>query len=528
VRRLAAIGLVLLLCGAALALGANGEDAPKGTTYELVFDNAFGLTEGGDFKVAGVRAGQTKEFTLVGQARPRAVVKVEVTEPGLADLREDALCEIRPQSLIGEYFVDCQPGTGERLPDGGRLPVDQTRSTIPADLVNSVLRRPYRERLRLIIAELGAGLAGRSDDLNEAIRRAHPGLRETSETLKILGRQTDTIEAFISDADAVIGQLERRKTDVSRFVREAGQTAEIAASRRGRLAATFRRLPGFLNELEPYMGRLGDLAQAQRPVLRNLEVASDDLDKFLTRLPPFAEEATPAFEALGDASVVGRRAVRESRQEIAELRRLAEDAPEMAKPLRQFLQTIDDRKRAVEPDGRAAATDPPAGDKTHISGGGGGFTGMEAIWNYFYWQTLTTNALDDLGHVLRLSVLVSPCGSYTTNPSEELLESCNQFLGPTQPGVTTPDPTDTGTAAAASRDAGVAGERSGPRQQAPGGAPSVQDLLEGMLPSAPPSGAPQLPDTRVPTPDAPAPDSSTPDSGPGASADGLLDFLLGP
>ena len=48
-----------------------------------------------------------------------------------------------------------------------RIPVGQTSSTIPIDLVNSVLRRPYRERLRLIVNELGTGLAGRPDDLQQ-------------------------------------------------------------------------------------------------------------------------------------------------------------------------------------------------------------------------------------------------------------------------------------------------------------------------------------------------------------------------
>jgi virulence factor Mce-like protein len=450
VRRAGAIVAVLAVVGAALALGATSGDDSKGTTYEIVFDNAFGLTEGGDFKIAGVRAGNTSSFEVVGQERPLAVVKAEVTEPGFSDLREDARCEIRPQSLIGEYYVDCQPGASERkLPDGGRVPVEQTSSTIPADLVNSILRRPYRERFRLIIGELGAGLAGRPEDLSEALRRAHPGLRETSETLEILGRQTDTIERFIVDADRVIGELEARKEDVTRFVREAGTTAEISASRRTELAETFRRLPAFLAELEPYMGRLGELTRAQQPVLRDLQAASGELDTFLTRLEPFSSEGVPALAALGDASLVGRRAVRKSREEVRELRRLGQDAPGLAKPLRQFLQTIDDRARAVEPDPRAAATDPPAGDKTHISGRGGGFTGMEALWNYFYWQTLTTNALDDVGHVLRLSVIVNECGSYQTNPSPAQLEKCNGFLGPTQPGVTTPDPTETAAPASA-------------------------------------------------------------------------------
>jgi virulence factor Mce-like protein len=441
-RVLSVLALMLVVVAAALALGGKEDDGGE-KTYELLFDNAFGLTEGGDFKVAGVRAGQTSRFKVrLVDGRPLAVVTAEVTEPGLADLRRDARCEIRPQSLIGEYFVDCQPGAGERLPDGGRLPVERTSSTIAIDLVNDILRRPYRERLRLIVGELGAGLAGRPGDLSAVLRRAHPALRETSETLRILGRQTGTIEKFIGDAQTVISALENRKEDVSRFVREAGRTAQISASRREELGETFERLPAFLGELEPYMGRLADLTQAQTPVLRDLQSASDELETFLTRLRPFAAEGRPAFNALGEASVVGRRAVRKTDEELRELRRLAKDAPGFAKPLRQFLETIDDRRRAAEPDRRAAATGPPRGDKTHTTSSRAGFTGMEAIWNYFYWQALSTNPLDDVGHVLRLSIVVNACSSYQVKPSQGLLDQCNQFLGPTQPGVTTPDPTE--------------------------------------------------------------------------------------
>jgi virulence factor Mce-like protein len=449
-RRVIAALTVLLLVGvAALALGAKSEDDGGSKTYNLLFDNAFGLTTGGDFKVAGVRAGKTTSFKVTKvDGRPLAEVAAEVTEPGLADLREDAHCDIRPQSLIGEYFVDCQPGTSDkRIPDGGRLPVSQTSSTIAIDLVNDIMRLPYRERLRLIVGELGAGLAGRPGDLSAVLRRAHPALRETSQTLRILGRQTHTIERFIGDAHTVIAALENRKQDVVRFVHEAGRTAEISASRRADLGETFHRLPAFLTELEPYMNRLSDLTEAQTPVLRNLQSASGELDTFLTRLRPFANEGTPAFKALGDMSVVGRRAVQKTTAEVKELRRLAKDAPGFAKPLRQFLQTIDDRARAVEPDKRAAATGPPAGDKTHTTSSRDGFTGMEAIWNYFFWQTLTTNPLDDIGHVLRLSIVINPCSTYQVKPSKQTLDQCNQFMGPTQPGVTTPDPTRTSAAA---------------------------------------------------------------------------------
>jgi virulence factor Mce-like protein len=480
---LALVVMALGLAAAALALDATAEDGSQGKRYEIVLDNAFGLSEGGDFRIAGVRAGTTGEVRVIRGRRPLALVEAEVTETGFADLREDARCEIKPQSFIGEYFVDCQPGTSdERLPDGGRVPVDQTSSAIPLDLVNGILRMPYRQRLRIIIGELGAGLAGRPEDLNEVLRRAHPGLRETTETLRILGRQTRTIERFVVDADNVVAALARRRRDVSRFVQGAGETAAIAASRREQLAETFERLPAFLGELDPYMLRLGELADAQVPLLRDLRAGSDELDTFLTRLPPFAEAGQPALEALGEASRVGRRAVRATAQELEELRRLASEAPGLAKPLRQFLQSIDDRDRAVEPDPRAAATDPPAPDKTHISGRGG-FTGMEAIWNYFFWQALTTNALDDIGHVLRVGISVAPgsCSDYFFTRGEEreeqeIFDECNQWLGPYQPGINAPDPTERARTAAraarvAARSAPAARPASSIRFRRAGGGP---------------------------------------------------------
>ncbi len=446
-RRLAAAGMLLGACLLAFVLaGADTSTTPKGLKFKIKFNNAFGLAEGGDLKIAGVRAGKTAKFDITKGPRPKAVVDAEITLPGMADLRADATCEIRPQSFIGEYYVDCKPGNSKkRLKSGATIDTAHTTSTIPADLVADILRMPYRQRLRLIIAELGAGLAGRPQDLSDALRRAHPGLRETTKTLRILGAQTATIERFIGDSDTVLAALAHRKTEVSRFVHEARNTAEITATRRNELARTFNRLPAFLSELRPYMARLGDLTEAQTPLLRDLRGASGDLDTFLRRLGPFSAAARPALLRLGRASAVGSRAVRLTSKDVTELRRLARITPALAKPLRQLLTSLDDRKRAVEPDARASATGPPAGDPTHIpSGSKGGFTGMEALWDYFYWQALSTNPLDSSGHVLRLTALVNQCSPYQVKRTgqEALFDSCNQWLGPYQPGINAPDPTE--------------------------------------------------------------------------------------
>jgi ABC-type transporter Mla subunit MlaD len=515
---------VLAAALAAVVLGTGAGGGGEGTRYRILFDNAFGVVEGADFKVKGVRAGEVVRFDLSKGFPPKALVEVEVAEPGLASFRADARCEIRPQSLIGEYFVDCDPGKSDQPLPEDTVQVDHTAGTIPLDLVNNILRQPQRERLPLIVNALGAGLAGRPQDLQEALRRAHPGLRETEQTLEILGRQQDIIERFVRDSDVVVDELNARRRDVVRFVREAGETAEVSASRREDIARTFDRLPTFLGELEPTMERLGELADAQLPVLRNVRRAAPDLDETFRRLAPFSRASRPALLSLGDLSRTASAALDESDEEIDELRELSENAPGFAKPLRQFLQTIDDRERSIEPDPRAANSAPPPPDKT-ANAEGKGFTGMEAIWNYAFWQTLALNPYDQVGHLLRFTGTVNDCSPYQAKPSPEQLEKCTSWLGPYQPGITAPDPTTGAAPAARERRASVRRTRAPERRERiTGGEPEARPLPGRPDPSRPrlvlPQGIQELLD-RLGAP-------SLPDTRPGGSSDRLLDYLLGP
>ena len=536
-RRLASIALVIA-AGAAALLFTGASDSDKALkTYEIEFDNAFGLVEGGDLKIGGVKAGQTTAFRLTEADPKRVLVKIEVTEPGFDSLREDAECDVRQQSLIGEYFVDCDLGSADAkpLPDGGIVPVKNTTSTIPPDLITNIQRRPYRERFRLIISELGTGLAGRPEELNEVIRRAHPGLRETSETFNILARHNRIIRDFIANADRVSQAVEPNKENVARWAREAADTASIQASRSEELSRYWNRLPVFLREFEPTMAQLGRTADRQIPTLRRLHEAAPELTAFLTELEPFARSSRGSITALGKASVKGREALRESKQEIAELRALSVNAPKLGKPLRQFLQTLDDRNRFTTPDPQAKEAAPPAPDKTAWKDGQG-FTGMEALWNYVYFQTLGINALDDLGHLLRITAFAGDkCAPYSVNPTKELIRDCSSYLGPYQPGVDgQPDPTRNGAAAAALRDRArpqTRAERKRPRGQGDPAAPpdpgkpdpsqprivlpdQIQQLLDRLGSDLPPIETPRVPGLgREPGP---------------REAERLLDFLLAP
>jgi virulence factor Mce-like protein len=438
-KRLLVIALLLLpVVAVTVATASAGSDDPQGDQYTVELDNAFGIVEGADVKVAGVRAGRVTGMRVDPRSK-RALIDFRVDKAGFGSLRTNAFCETRPQSLIGEYFLDCRPGTAaERLKPGATIPVEQTASTIPIDLINNIMRRPYRERLGILLTELGAGVGGRAGDIQETLRRAVPALRETDRVLAILAEQNQELANLTRDADAVIGDLADNRKDVGRFVTETRQTAAASAERRAEIAASLQRLPTFLRELEPTMAQLGEAADAQSPALADLNQSAGQLATLLEQLPEFADSSRTTFKSLSELSEDGRPALRAAKPTIAELSKASEKMPELGNNLAIVLEHLHDRDFAVEKDPR--------------SPGGKGYTGFEALLQYVFDQTLGINIFDANGYMLKINLFHSKCSAFQNPDSlkEEMKKDpsfyadCAAILGPNQPGITTPDPTRTG------------------------------------------------------------------------------------
>jgi hypothetical protein len=107
--------------------------------------------------------------------------------------------------------IEDGPGKGQYL-----LPVTNTQQTVDIDLIGDVMRQPERERLSLILNELGTGLAGRGRDLNEVIRRADPALQQTDRVLRILARQNRVLNELAVNSDTVLPLARERDTSPTR------------------------------------------------------------------------------------------------------------------------------------------------------------------------------------------------------------------------------------------------------------------------------------------------------------------------
>jgi ABC-type transporter Mla subunit MlaD len=399
-RVLAALAVAGLLAGTFVAAGAG---SAGGYQVRAIFDSAAFIVKGEDVKIAGVRVGSIDSLSVT--AENQAAVVLNITEPGYQDFRKDASCRIRPQSLIGEQFVECTPtqqrGVGDPLPpelpkiedgegEGQRLlPVEQTGTSVALDLIGDVNRLPVRQRLSLIINELGVGLAGRGKDLNEVIRRAAPALQETNKVLNLVADQNKVLEQLAVDSDEIMQPLAREREHITRFAEQSSKVAAATVARQAALEENFQKLPVFLEELTPTMRRLGAFADQGIPVAADLRLGAAQINELIQRTGPFSEAATPALTRLGAVGKPGIPALRASLPIVKDLHAFGKQLRPVARDLAQLLTSFDRND------------------------------GIERLMDYIYFQVQAINGFDTFGHFLRAGLIVNTCSTYATIPSSE-------------------------------------------------------------------------------------------------------------
>jgi ABC-type transporter Mla subunit MlaD len=399
-RVLAALVVTAGLVAAGVAMGAGGGG---GYQVRAIFDSAAFIVKGEDVKVAGVRVGRIDSLSVTPDNKAAVVLDIQL--PGYQDFRRDATCRIRPQSLIGEQFVECAPtqprGVGEPLPpalprieDGegeGQhlLPVSQTGTSVALDLIGDINRLPVRQRLTLILNELGVALAGRGEDLNDVIRRAAPALQETDKVLNLLAEQNQVLERLAVDSDRILDPLARERTHITSFAKHASTVAGATVERQEALAEDFRKLPTFLGELRPTMRRLGAFADEATPVASDLRIGARAINELIERTGPFSDAATPALTRLGAVGKPGIPALRASLPIVKDLRAFAVQLRPVARDLAETLTSF----RRNE--------------------------GIRRLMDYIYFQVQAINGFDTVGHFLRAGLVVNTCSTYATQSAPE-------------------------------------------------------------------------------------------------------------
>jgi ABC-type transporter Mla subunit MlaD len=384
-----AIALAVTFAAVLVALGAGGGGGARGYRVDAIFDSADFLVPGQDVKVAGAVVGQVTGVHLTPDHHARIEMQIE---NGFAPFRSDASCTIRPESLIGEKFVDCAPGTPRGRPLTVRgdaaptVPLANDHSPVDLDLVLSALRLPYRQRLGLLLDELGTGLAGRPDALNAAIRRANPAIQRANDVLAILDRDRATLGRLIDASDIVVAQLAKHRGEVASFIGRANTVAGAVADRRGDLGLAIHRLPPLLDQLQPSANELAAFTTEARPVVHDLRVAAGPVRLLLGDLGPLTSAARPTLLKLNELSVTGRHALQATDPVAKKLLPVARLLPETAVLTRQLNESL--KQRGV----------------------------VEGLQRFVYFATAATARFDQFSHILPSYQIASTCQQYASAP----------------------------------------------------------------------------------------------------------------
>ncbi|HVP02568.1 MAG TPA: MlaD family protein [Solirubrobacteraceae bacterium] len=494
-KRIAAL-LVLVLAGAVLIVFATGSGGDGGYRVRAIFDNAAFVIPGEDVKIAGVKVGKIQSLDLTPDNK--AAVVLDISNSDYHDFRTDAFCIVRPQGLIGEKFIECEP-TQPRLPGApvpallpvikrgpGKgqhlLPSTNTAKAIDIDLINNIMRLPLRERFTIIINELGTGLAGNGAALNAALRKSNPAFKAFDQVLAILAAQNRVLASLAENGDTVLAPLARDRAQIQGFINSSATTATATAERSAALQADIKLFPPFLRQLGPTMNTLGALADQFTPVVQALHRAAPSLNTFVTGTPAFTSAAIPAFKSLGDTADVGGPALEASLPLVQSLGTLSKTAVPLTQNLSAFLTSL-----------RAQG-------------------GINRLMDFVFYGAGGTNGYDTYGHYLRARLVLTTCQTFVLQNQPNCTANFNKDLG-----ATTAQPKTAGSAAATAQATGSTAGSATTAGAAPADASPIR-LPKALLPG----------DTGVRRGAGAAQASPAPKKAPDArSVQSLLDYLLG-
>lgn len=238
----------------------------KTEEYAAVFSDVFGLREGDDVRMAGVRVGRVQKIDLDGDvARVKFVVQDDQTVYG------NTVASVVYQNIVGQRFLGLtRGGIGDSAPvePGFEIPLEQTDPSF--DVGN--LLNGYQP----LFATLDTKAA---DDLTKGIIQSLSGdtgsvtalVTQTSGIAETFAGKDDALGGVITSLDKVVGNVAVQNDDLDTLIK---QTNQIVANFNG-------RRPQMIESM-------GSISR----VVKELGIASGNvqpsLDELLGREPGFA------------------------------------------------------------------------------------------------------------------------------------------------------------------------------------------------------------------------------------------------
>lgn len=230
------IGL-LILAFMSLKVGRMQFGRQRGYKVHAIFDSASGLKLNVPVEIAGVEVGRVTAVELEdGKARVTLRIRRDVK------LGEDARAIIRSKGVLGDRYVELEPGTpsAPRLEEGGRI----VRTTSP----------PNMDQLLARLGEIGEDISKVTDTLSQVL-----GGEEGASALRQILQNTRTLSENLNRSVAQnMAHFDEIMANLDSF---SGDLREISGANRENINAIIANMRRTSEQLQVAIAAVSELAQ---------------------------------------------------------------------------------------------------------------------------------------------------------------------------------------------------------------------------------------------------------------------------
>jgi phospholipid/cholesterol/gamma-HCH transport system substrate-binding protein len=258
-----------LLSWMSLQVGALDGWGVETLDVKVRLPDAAGLEAGAVVKVAGVEVGAVDQVTV-----DHDMAVLDLSLFASAQLREDAVAQVRARSLLGEKYLALMPASRDAplLEDGGTLerslPITELDELVNA--LGPMVRGPGGE-------ELGEALEVVAAAVNRDPERVERMLADLESTLHNTAEASAALPALVSDASATVASVRGAVAEARPAIRRADRVLQDLEPAAQKLEPTIDEVHGLARDTRATVGEL-------RSVVDTLDDSTDELETILANL----------------------------------------------------------------------------------------------------------------------------------------------------------------------------------------------------------------------------------------------------
>ncbi|HSZ81299.1 MAG TPA: MlaD family protein [Polyangia bacterium] len=269
------VGLLVVIVGVVsyFLIHSTSERSSSGQGYTVwgLFRDASGVFEKSRVQTAGIAIGQIDGRVLDPSGKARITIRLK---PGIK-IYENAVVAKKSASLLGEFYLEIDPGTEARIVDGVRQP---TRVLKEGDQIKDV-REPTA--MGDIIDEVGTLMPIMHDILEDVHKLTSGRITDIAENVnKLIETNSEVLERLLNRVDHIAASVEGVTTAEAGDVKESLRNVrEITESIKGLIGTTKGSVADTTGAVRGTIDRLQTTIASLDRTMQNIEDISARVDK---------------------------------------------------------------------------------------------------------------------------------------------------------------------------------------------------------------------------------------------------------